>query len=114
MLEDRNLFLLAYFMKIVHVELANKRREFFVFEVLGKNLVLEKILVLDNEASSSFSPLNYMAIFAVLQYFIGFHNKVGYLLPSMDSLFAAYILRPVGLLRMLRLAFLSFELNTVI
>ena len=85
-----------------------------MFKVLGENLVLEKILVLDNEASSSFSPLNYMTIFAVLQNLIGFHNKVGYLLPSMDSLFTANILRPVGLLRMLRLTFLSFELNAVV
>ena len=41
MLENWDLFLLSNLMKIIHIKLPNKRREFSMFKIFGKNLILK-------------------------------------------------------------------------
>lgn len=76
MFKDGYLFFFPNFVEVVHVELPDERRELFVFEVFGENLVLKKILILHDKAASVVSPFYDMAILFVLQNFIGLHDEV--------------------------------------
>lgn len=70
MLEDRNLLFFANFVKIIHIELPDKRGELLMFEIFGKNLILKQFLILNNEAISVISPLDNMIILFFLENFV--------------------------------------------
>lgn len=84
MFEDRNLFLFANFVEIVHVELTYKGRELFMFEIFWEDLVLEEILMLHNKASSVVCPLNDMTVPLIFQYLVCLHDKVRNILLLMN------------------------------
>lgn len=104
MFEDGNLFFFANFVEIVHVELAYERRKLFVFEIFREDLVFKEILMLDDEAGAIVSPLDYMAVPFIFQYFVSLHDEVGNVLFLVDSLATG----PFGL-RLLLASFLQFN-----
>lgn len=103
--KNRNFLLLSDFVKIVHVELPDKRGKLFMFEVFGQNLVLEKIFIFDNEAVSIISPLYNMCILFIFKYLVGLHDEIGYFLLAMHTLFVCVCL---GLVELIRLEIVTF------
>lgn len=89
MLENRYFLFLSNFMKIIHIKLPHKRRELTMLKIFGENLILKQLLVFNNKADSSFSPLNNMWILFFLKYAVSLHNKIGYLLLTMKPLLAS-------------------------
>lgn len=76
MFKNWNLFFFSYFMEVIHIELPNKRGKFAVLKIFGKYLFHKFVLIFDNEAIAFISPLHNTAISLILQYFIGFHDKI--------------------------------------
>lgn len=66
MLENRDFLLFAYLMEVIHVKLADKRRELTVLKEFGQYLVFEDLLVLNDEAVAPVSPLDDMCVSHVL------------------------------------------------
>jgi hypothetical protein len=57
---------IARLVEVVHVQLANKRREVVVLEVLRQNLLGELIHLLHNEPVSCLVPADYVSVLRVL------------------------------------------------
>lgn len=53
-------------MKVIHVQLAHKRREVVVLEVLRKDFLSEFIHLLHNEAITRFVPADYISVLGIL------------------------------------------------
>jgi hypothetical protein len=85
-----------------------------VFEIFRQYFILKQLLILNDKATAIVCPLNNVAVPPIIQYFIGLHDKVGYLLLAVDSFFALVERFSILLLGLLFLALvLFFEFDAV-
>lgn len=105
-------------MKIIHIELSNKRTKIVVFEILWQDMFSESIWVLYNEPITFLIPKNCILVLSILlkrvrftntyiNDFVGLHQKIGYLLET-------YLLLELWRLQLIQIgAFVSYLLNVV-
>jgi hypothetical protein len=94
----RNFLFLSDFVKVIHIELSNKRWELPMFEVFGQNLILKLVFILDNKGCTLISPFYYIRVSSILENTIGLHDKVGYFWFFMYSFFILKAFLLVGIM----------------